>query len=455
MIIKEILNYFNVRFYKEPIRFIVNLVTSVLFITPLLALFQFQDNKWLNLLLFTASILITTLILMIITRRIFNYRAFRSGKIGVLICFDREDGNIRRLKSDFISAIESRLAHTKTREMFDIIIVPCKHYDIFLDNTEAERELKARKGHIFLFGEDKIRTTEGEEIHYLRFHATVRHAASSSENRALIQDELNVAFSKQYKFPVNNDLHHFDYASHATEICILHTLGITSFCSGNIVVAINLLTESHKELTKINFTSDDLEHISKSTIKHLIEASTIACGHFIEKYYDSFDTKHLIEAETFCTYYVNIDRSNFDLNIRRSIIEFFLHNNIDRAFEALNNCSKKAHQIWWLNNAFLLSYNGKLNEANISYRRAFKNFHVDRKTIDQISKTINHVIKYHANTEHLYFSLGIVYYNDKDYLRAINYFEQFLKHVNLSRYDSEIKLARQLHDKSTKCLHLK
>ena len=134
----------------------------------------------------------------------------------------------------------------------------------------------------------------------------------------------------------------------------------------------------------------------------------------------------------------------YGVHLAAAIVAFVLHRDIETARRESQACSGSTDATWRYSEAFLHAYDGDLESAYRSYRRAFESPLRNPNVPTQVEEFIQTVIDEEPERQWLYYCLGLVNFPAKGDLEAArNDFQRFVDSADTQRFNRHIEIARQ------------
>lgn len=112
-----------------------------------------------------------------------------------------------------------------------------------------------------------------------------------------------------------------------------------------------------------------------------------------------------------------IDPGNYDAHLVKAIYLFLKDRDIDGAKQEIRRARNERNVAWQYSEAFLTAYEGRLEEAHKTYKRAFKGIVLEETPLD-VEEFIVDVLSREPEKVQLWYCLGMINYFLKGDLQA-------------------------------------
>jgi len=319
---------------------------------------------------------------------------------GIVICINAENDKQKiRIKNDFAGRLNKLILGNNLGKIVNIIL---------LNSYQAERVSwnsiqKSIRSHFFIYGNIKERQ-DMENKYFLDLEALVVHAPVNVPIKKQIKKEFLSVWYKQISFQEKIEFRGFEFTADSIFVAVEYIVGIAALVSGNIELALKLHNNLNNNPYFQKFTPlpPNLKHV-KEELKSLLAEE----NYLIARYYYR---QNNLEKCNNCLNQSFLIQKNYGALLLRSIIEFCIENNPEKALNTIYESKKLAK-----------------NDGTWRYSEGFFNEKILKSNPEKIQ---------------LYFILGYLKYKkDSNYPEAYDYFEIFLSKAN-NKYDFLIEKAK-------------
>jgi tetratricopeptide (TPR) repeat protein len=159
------------------------------------------------------------------------------------------------------------------------------------------------------------------------------------------------------------------------------------------------------------------------------------------------DRSLLVQADQLLPKLRAYQRDSYGVHLAAAQIAFELRRDIQTARAEIDACRDVNDAAWQYSDAFLLAYDGDLQSAYRSYRRAFESQLGDASIPTQCEEFIITVVNEEPDRHWLYFCLGLINYRAKaDLTSARRDFQRFLTRAEPARFARQIEATQKWLD---------
>jgi len=387
-------------------------------------------------------------------------------KIGIILSISTEDDKQKlRVKNDFLKRLGNQAKQNGIDDLVNFIHIGItktnKVNKTLTDYTlrskfkneyvrEAEESVetfnklkKKIRGHFYIWGDIKQRM-DGETKFYLELDGLVMHSPLHDPVKAKLGSEFNLVWTRGINFKEKIEFKGFLLSADLTFIAIEYIIGLAAFFSGDVILAEKLHSKLEANLPKGLDQLPNIKHIKNS----LSELIPIECNLAAVIQLNKND---IPKAEEYLNKsFQKIPDGNYSALITLSIIQFSYKNNPNMALETVRKAKKCSGNdgTWRYNEAFLLMYLGRFNEALTLYRDITKtSFANEEVVLAEILEFNKKMTISNPKFCQSYFILGYLYYKKiSNYPEGYSYFEQFLSKCKDSKFKTLHDLATKYHN---------
>lgn len=349
-----------------------------------------------------------------------------AGKIGIVIAIACETEKEEvRLRADFVDALREKIVHSN-RKQFDVYELSQYHARKCQSVENAIRYLKDTHAHLIIFGRCRLRNHRGKSTYMVDFQEAIRHAEVPSEVSQQLKQDMQLAFPTRMLFPEQNELEGFEATKEIFGIASQFTLGIASLLSGDPLTAFDLHHSAFRE-THDRLEVDDNSLVELKRFKaRLAECLVLSGLHATRVYYKNKSDGYLDKMARYLDVVQEIDPGNYDAHLVRAICLFLQNEDIEGARQEIKKAKNERNAAWQYSEAFLVAYEGRLEEAHKIYKRAFKGVVAEETPLD-VEEFIGDVLARRPDKIQLWYCLGMINYflkadlqaGEKDFLKFL------------------------------------
>lgn len=367
----------------------------------------------------------------------------KKGYIGfaVAICTENEKQRTK-LTQDFIHTLRKLLLDSTIGHNFYFLDIPSHHAEQINFNCNNANEIfKKIQCHFMIYGRERVRLIDKNEMHLLNLEGIVSHTPIPSEISEKISMEFAELMPRNIRFPTENDVFSFEVTSEWVNLVAMYIIGIASFVSGDVNYS-NILFD--KLFLKISNSKNDYHVINKLRYRvpyWRTKSKLVLASHAYEQWVKHKTQYNLIQLKTYLDELHTIAPSNYPARLLRAIW-FFLQRDLTNAKREVRKCTGTKDGVWRYSMAFLDAYVGNLKLASRRYMVAFKYF-IQPGILLNTEEFIAWVINEEPDKVQLYYILGLInYYKKQDKIRAMQDFQRFL----------DLTLSCQFEEQRTKSM---
>jgi len=398
-------------------------------ILELLILCPYLWNNFGNGLSIYEYIILSIIILITFSFWLFNRRCPQNAKnkVGIVVAITTEDKReYIRLKADLISKLKEVIRIQNKEDAFNIVELPEYFAVKIKDEVSSKNALIKSKGNFLIYGSCKRRFENGKQCYYMNLEAAVIHRPIPVVISDIFSKEFAELFPRRIIFPVEDEISGFEITKELIGLVARYVIGIAAFLSYDFDFSLELFKELHQELKSIKINIDQIKEI-KARVPKWIAGNALNIAS--RKYFQYRKTKNkslLIEMKSPLEILKNIDPNNYQAHLLRGIYLFLVERNITEAKKEIERSKNNLDATWRYNEAFLYAYEGNLDKAERSYKKAFR-AEVAPDVIFQTEEFIYDVLEMEPEKYQLWYCVGMINYKVKeDQALAKEELEKFL-----------------------------
>ncbi len=370
------------------------------------------------------------------------------GKIGFAlgIIADNPDRQ-QKLKNNFFQTLRDLLNKSKYKYSFVFVEIPNYFIDKIASPDDAIKTLHDSRCSFMVYGKARTITMNGKEQHILNLEGVVAHKPIPNEISKSFSKEFGELFPKRMAISSEGDLFQFEVTAQWIDVVSKYIIGIAALLSGDIVYSQELFENLRQVLQGENLSLPALIKIKQRLPSRLEDVYLVRLKMLYEEWNRSRDDVLVNNMKLFVEKLNAVSPHSFDARFYRSILYFLNGRNIGKAkIETLKaKKQNKKHTTWQYNYAFLLAYEGNMQEAVKQYETAVTEVFEEPRVVLEIIEFIMWVLDVEPDKTQLHFCLGLIYYYAiKDYSLALQSFEKFVEVTPVNRFSSQRREAQRL-----------
>ena len=371
----------------------------------------------------------------------------KRGKLGIGIAINAEsDEEKKRLKNDFINEIKKQTS-LENSELFQVLILPEFFVEKINDQNSAMKYQRATHAHFFIYGSWKTRMDEGKETYILNLEALVVHSPINQVTSNIFSREMSALFPRDVKIPKELELTEIPFTGDMVSFAVKHCIGIASSISGDIELAFKLHRDLWKQIKEVSISKSTYFYcvnLMRQNLPKYLYQEAIFLNDF---YYDKKPSNYLGKMKEFLDVMFSFYPKDYFALVRLGIYQFE-KGEIEEAIKTTQKAiglSGNRDTVAYYNLAFLLAYQGRLEDAHKAYKHGFSGTVRASKIILNIEEFIEGALAKNSDMVQFYYCLGMInYFGKEDMILARENFEKFISLSKQStKFSSSVKYARK------------
>jgi tetratricopeptide (TPR) repeat protein len=301
------------------------------------------------------------------------------GKVGIVVAIATErHSEERQIQNDLIAAFRQRLAEAPSRP-FDLIVLPSYRAEGLVDVDSAKRMLDRTRSIYMVYGSARWRELGGKSVPHLFLEGLVRHLRVTPE----AEQDLLLDFKKNFPRRLvlrQGELFGFEITSEWIDLTTRYILGVAAFLAGDAEYSEALLLSTEQRLRMSGLRHAPLREMARRLPRRLIALYEAWLGYLADRYFITRDRNVLELSDTVADKLLDRDLDHYPALLMKAICAFELRGDVAGAKQFIHRCRGQKDATWRYSMAFLLAYEGKLDQAVAEYERAFK-ARVDNVTV--------------------------------------------------------------------------
>lgn len=366
------------------------------------------------------------------------------GKVGIIIAITTENKNEHlKLKSDLISQVKNTIRTRGLESVFNVIELPEYYAAEIQDYPTSLRVLEGSKAHFIIYGVCKRRMEGGKEHYFIASEAAVIHKPIPKIVSNKLSKEFAELFPRRVAFPIADEISGFEITREWVGVVSRYIIGIASFLSGDFKLSFNLFEELRNELTLVKINIEQIKKLRLRLPQRISESALALASRLYFIYRRTKDDNLLTKMKPFLDILKNIDPNNYSAHLLRGIYLFLVERNIEEAKKEIKRSQNHLDATWRYSEAFLYAYEGNLDKAEGSYKKAFR-AEVTSDVIFQTEEFIHDVLEIEPQRCQLWYCLGMINWKAKrDNILAKEAFEKFLSYCNGTLFLEQRRKVRE------------
>ncbi len=350
-------------------------------------------------------------------------RRTTKGKIGFVVSiYAEEDHEEKRLKTDFVEELRSRIEGEGLSSLIDVNVLKNHVAEKTQTHEEIVRLNKRLKGRFYLHGKIK-RRLDPANTYFLEINATVFHVPITQQNSEMLKRDIDAVLPKQIRFLETIEFKGFQYTTDSVYIAARYITGIAAFLSQDPILAQTLHSKLESDLLILGHLPPNLEEV-KRRIPFLLSAEALSIAQA------KFNNGDFVQAKGWLVKTFEKSQSNYPAMLLQSIMDFQVDNDAPKALVCMKNAIKHRgdDETVFYNLAFLQLWTGNYAEALRSCDRiaSAKNPN-DMFAVRQAQDFNADLLKQGKFRNQLYFWVGFLSYKkDENFPQAFEHLEQFI-----------------------------
>jgi hypothetical protein len=288
-----------------------------------------------------------------------------------------------------------------------------------------------------------MRFHQNRPTYVLELNASVRHAPIALEVSKQFSKDIDLAFPRKALIPETEELRGFEFTRDLVGIASRFILGIASWISGNPVSAFDL---HHGVWTELKRKDDEglgwpghkqlTPRVASLLVSEGLDAANLR---FTKK-----PPKYLEDMRRFLDVTQEIDPNHYSGHLLRGIYYFLSSRDLEKARKEIRKAKNDRDSTWLWSSAFLDAYDGKLEEAHKTYKRAFRGLVTDDTAL-QVETFITDVLNVEPEKMQLWYCLGMInYFYKEDMESAERDFSKFCEQTQGTEiFSKSVEFAKQ------------
>jgi hypothetical protein len=365
---------------------------------------------------------------------------------GVAIYFESSE-QARTLGSDFVITLKNLLNRSQHTHRFNFIEYPQSIAKRLQDQEEAGWLSRKARLHFLIYGRARLRRiAPGEESHVLDLSWVVRHSPISTERSVQFANETKSIFPNRLILGNAGDMTVSEFGAHLIDAVARYIIGTAAALSNDFTYAEELLCDSEAKLAEYAKKTEGapIAVLLSQVRKRICELYGAWMAGLAQQYAVSRDREALKRNEEIVNKLRRYEPDNYAARLTAAMAAFVLRRDVASAMQELAACHATQDGTWMYSEAFLLAYDGDLENSYRCYRRAFESPISDGTVPMQCEEFIQRVIDDESGRPWLYFCLGLINHRAKRDLRAArNDFARFVESVDATRFRRHIEIVNE------------
>ena len=439
-LVKEILDLIKTSWHRKSTIIILVLFSSAILLWVSSAIKFQQIEK-------TAYWIIGVFLFLLVLFWFYSNRIPRAtkGKIGFAVGIVTDDLlQQQKIKRDFTQTLRDLLNRSGFRYSFSFVEVPNRFIEDITSDI-AIKILHETRCSFMVYGKARTITLNGQIQHVLNLEGVVAHKPISKEINESFSREFADLFPRRVTISSEGDLFQFEVTAQWIDAVSKYIIGVAALLSGDIGYAQELFENLQKVFIDKKSNLPAFIKIKQRLPSRLGDIYLVQLNILYEEWKHTKDDASISKMKSLLDKLNNISPNNIDARFYRSIWHFLHDRNVGKAKAEILKAKNKKHTAWQYNYAFLLAYEGNMQEAVKQYKNAVDEVFERPGVVLEVIEFIMWVLDVEPDKTQLHFCLGMIYYYAiKDYSLALQDFEKFVEVVPVNRFSSQKREAQRL-----------
>ena len=385
-------------------------------------------------------------VLLIVWYSLIRIPKCEKGKIGFVIALCSETDEQRQLvQEDFVKEIQAVLDQSRRVIDFDIKVLPKWHAEQIKNTEDAIRYSKSCRAHLLMYGDTRKRKISGKNQFVFRLRQTVLHKIIPINVSDKLAKDFGGIFPSKLQFDEDVQLEGMEIASNWMGEAAKYFIAMAAMVSGDYQFSETLLQNLTKSKLLLRIKGQKgVARIRTRAIERLTEIYLLLSKHILDSWGKEHNDSYMDELNAILNKMETINRQDHYIwKLRKAIWYFVKRGDVENAKRLILSCRGESDAIWRYSLAFLYAFEGDLDNAYSTYKKAFSRPATEGIVVD-IEAFISWAIDEYPHKCQLYFCLGLINFRLKeDYISARNDFLQFLECSNVDAlYNEQARLVR-------------
>lgn len=356
-------------------------------------------------------------------------------KVGIVISvFTENEVERNQFKADFISSLKKGFLIEGILKFSELLFLK-NHFSEKIINSNDPISLlnqmnKKINANIYIWGDIKKRKEGNEgEKYFLNFQGYVFHKPISLLQSSKLAIEFSNSLPYEINFLENRSFKGFKFSAELINFAIKYILGIASFVSMEIDLAIKFHEGLLKELIKFKELPSNLETVKENIPEFLADEY-----YWISKL--NYSKENVYIAKTYLKKAMSEKPHHYGSWLLKGIIDFQVDKNVNEAFKSIENAEKysKRNCEWIYSKTFLYFWTRNYSKAlTLCEKIKHQNFPFEEKTIKEVRQFNLFLLSTEKSQYQLYFWIGYLsYFKSNNLGDALCDFENFELHADES-----------------------
>lgn len=373
------------------------------------------------------------------------------GKVGFGLAIMVEDEPQRKkLAADFIYCLRSQLAEVPVSPSFALVEAP-QYIAARVQTTEAAKKLiGSMKCRILIYGRTRVRSINRVETNVLELRIVVAHKGIAQQVSDVFAKEIAELFlPPKLQTPTDNDVFIFEITAQWVNFATQYFIAAASFLSREYQYAVSVLENLETQLKSSTINLNQIAELKRRVPAGLARIHIAQARILYQNWRKNREATHLVKMKSHLDEVKKRIPDDYALLLLKAIHAFVIEKNLRRASDAINRCKQVKEPTWRYSKAFLDAYKGKMNDAERTYRAAFK-LEGQAETYLEVEEFLDWMVHEEPDKVQLHYCLGLVNHHLKgDRERAREDFNRFLDSTSENQFPEQRAKAREYLDEST------
>ncbi|MFH1689429.1 MAG: hypothetical protein ABIE42_04240 [Candidatus Eisenbacteria bacterium] len=347
------------------------------------------------------------------------------------------------VREDLVGQLSRLLGDSNPQGRFALVEFPQHYASMIRSHKDAARLMLKARCLFIVHGRARERRIGGQQTHILDLDAVVFHGPIPDSMKRALSSEF-VELLKRPRVSPDDTL--FEVTSREIDLVARYIIGIAAHVFGDLDYALSLFTELQARLESRRESSPPGVAIRQRITHRIAEVHLSLARMHYQRWRSSRAPEDLKQMEPHLTALARIAPGSVETNGLRAILLFALRGDVPGAKKEIMKCKTATRPLWRYSLAFLLAYEGELEEAHKIYRRAVRHG-MPAEFLEELEDSICWALAEEPGKFQLYFCLGLINWKVKgDHLAAIRDFETFVSSASPGEFARQVELARAYLD---------
>ena len=370
------------------------------------------------------------------------------GKVGFGLAIEFEDeAHGKQIRNDFVATLKELIAGSPLSHKFEFVELPQSVARRLDRSAEVDRVSRQSNLAFLMWGRARLRNFPTGQSHVIDLTCQVRHAPMPVETSKAFEADFVASVPRRLVLRAEEgDMLTCEVAARHFDAAARYIIGTAAALSNDFAYAEQLLLDAEQRLQQ----SVDRREGAPAAV--LLDRTKKRIGELYEEWLNRLMQQHIVKRDPLLlaeqdAVLAKLRRYRPDsVNVRMcaALIAFSLRHDVDAAKREIAACADSPDAGWRYSEAFLYAYEGDLQGAYRSYRRAFASPLENETVPTQCEEFIQSVLEEEPDRPWLFFAVGLINYRGKhDLIAARADFQSFIDQVDHARFRAQVDAPRK------------